>query len=303
MLAALPNTVSAQTQQSVIVAALVKPVAGAALGQSVVISDTTATMTAIQGSSNDVAAEHNRLANSEKCRQLLAFAVKELGVTGSLGVDTANGFVVSSTVSFQRAGSTAVGTQQTKLTIIPLTGRFTRLPGASAAIMHFRYLSTPGLDYSRLFIRYPSNPGMIEEISFRKDRKIWTMAAKHGDCIFRSALKICENKNPTAFKSLNAVWSQSSGQSVISTLRQLYDPRSRSIGQGTLLLFSDLLIISNYEEEFQAGYIDGTIDQSFKPVANESALSKQIKQLIKDTLKSLLQQAGKKLWEGIFAWL
>jgi hypothetical protein len=75
------------------------------------------------------------------------------------------------------------------------------------------------------------------------------------------------------------------------------------VGQRDLTLYSGILVSSNLEEEFDAGYISGTLDQNFKPDRNDSWIVAEAKKLAKEVIKDLLKQAGKALWSIIAGWL
>lgn len=275
-----------------------------AQAQSETVGTTTATVVRADSAFGAVVAqEHNRLANTPKFRSLLGFAGTDLGAAGGVTADVANGFQVAGVVRFQRAGVTVATDQSFVYTFVPLAGRFTRYPGASAAVMHVHFPGVPALSYTRLLVRYGNNGAMIEEYAYRKDGRVTKMTAKFGDCLVRSAFPLLQKRTPQAYNSLYGTFANSARDPVLRTLRQLYDPRVAPVGQRTMFLYTSLLAVSNFEEEWAAGYIDGSIDQAFKPERGDSAIVTQIKAFAKDILKNLLQQVGKALWSVIAGWL
>lgn len=276
-------------------------IAGNAPAQSDRISDVSVGLTShavLTGSTPR--REHERMARTTKASQLVAFAAQELGSVGQR-LDVANGFTVTGNVRYTRSVSVD---HQVSLTFIPVvSSRNSRFPGASAVLMHARYHATPSLDYSRLLIRYGNNGAMVEEFSLRKDGRVTKMAAKHGDCLFRSSLRITQSRAPNAFTSLDATFQSGARETTIESLRRMYDTSRTAVGQRTLFLYSAILVSSNLEEEWNAAYIDGTLNETFKPLPNDSGLQRQIKEFAKELAKNLLKEAGKYLWKAIAAWL
>jgi len=237
-----------------------------------------------------------------KTTSLLSFASRELGCAAP-AVSTTGAFSTLATLRFIRSGAPTPTNLDVRLTFLPVTCRSTRFPGASVAIGLFRYTSTPQLRYPRLFIRYGNNAYMVEEFSLRKDLRPTKMTCKFGDCVFRTGLRIMEEKAPSSYRSVMNRFSASANEPVFNTLTSLYDVRRTPIGQGTLTLYSGILIAANLEEEWNSGFIYGALEESFKPARNNSFLVEQAKKLAKDILKALLKQAGKALWKAIASFL
>jgi hypothetical protein len=271
-------------------------------GQAVQIGDTTASLRTIHTETGRlVASEWTALANHPKTKTLLNWAAVQLRCTPV--PLSQNGFTTTGQLRFLRAGAPVATEQEVRQTIFPVRCVSLRYPKASVALLLNRYISTPGLSYPRLLVRYGNNDYMVEEYSLRRDGSVTQMTAKFGDCVFRTSLRILEQRNGNAYKSLMAVFSTSAQEPVFNTLKRLYDVRMTPVGQKDLVLYSGILVASNLEEEFDAGYISGTLDQSFKPERNDSWAVAEAKKLAKSILTDLLKKVGQALGSIILGWL
>lgn len=270
-----------------------------ASAQSLQIGDTTAAITRA-ASANGAPREWDTLRRNPKVQNLAVFAQGQLGAPLS-PVPTA-GFTTDSTLRYIRNGVAADLAVRTF--VVPLVGNSPRMPGATAVLLVSYYVSTPQLVIPRLLIRPNAAGWHATEYAFRKDGRIWEMAARHGDCLFRSALQVLEQKNGVVHRSLRAVLDQTArpGVHLVDGLRAVMDVRSRPVGQGEMLLCTGILTASNVEEEYDSGYIEGSINGSFAPDRRDSPLVAGIKDLARNVLKDLLKQVGRRLW-SIFAGL
>lgn len=234
---------------------------------------------------NLVASEWAALANHPKTRSLLTWATSELRCT-PVPVPQ-EGLTTIEQLRFARTGAPVTADQDVRQTIVPVRCASSRYPKATVALLFNRYVSAGGLAYPRLLIRYGNNGYMVEEYSMRRDNRVTKMTCKFGDCVFRTSLLVMEKLNPNAYRSLMAVFGGSAQEPVFNTLRRLYDVRGTSIGQKELALFSGIMISSNLEEEFEAGYISNTLDQSFKPDRRDSWIVTEAKKLAKDIIDDL----------------
>jgi hypothetical protein len=275
---------------------------GQAFGQSVQIGNTTAALRSIRsGNGGIVASEWAAFANQPKTRALLNWATAELRC---IPVPVPQeGFTTTEFLRFTRAGAPVPADMEVRQTILPVRCSSSRYSRATVALLLNRYTSTPSLAYPRLLVRFGNNGYMVEEYSLRKDNRVTKMTCKFGDCVFRTSLRILEQRNGPAYRSLMRVFEASAQEHVFNTLRRLYDVRMPPVGQRDLTLYSGILVSSNLEEEFDAGYISGTLDQNFKPDRNDSWIVAEAKKLAKEVIKDLLKQAGKALWSIIAGWL
>lgn len=275
---------------------------GKANAQSVVIGDTTVSLRSIRTETgNAVASEWSAMANHPKTRSLLNWAAAELRCTPA--VITKDGFMTTEQLRFSRTGAPVSTDQNVRLTFIPVNCVSPRYPRTTVVLLLNRYVSAPELSYPRLLIRYGHNGSLISEYSMRRDGRVWLMTAKFGDCVFRSALRILEQRNGVVARSLNAVIEANAAESAFNTLKRLYDVRLSPIGQKELALYSGLMVSSNLEEEFEAGYISGTLDKSFKPERNDSWAVAQAKLLAKKILEDLAKKAASYIGTIILGWL
>jgi len=280
------------TKKLVLAFSMLALLKGAAMAQSANFGDTTAQITGLRSDSGGkVTTEWAAFSRMNKTKQLLAFAKAELGCT--VTPQPSLGFVNTQNLVFTRSGSSISGTSEVRMTFMPLNCVATRYRGASVALGLVRYMSTPQLAFPRLFVRYGNNGIMVEEFSYRRDNKVIKMGCKTGDCVFRTALLLIEQRNSAAFKSLNAVLQSGTLEVPFTSLQRLYDTRKPPVGQGTLALYSGLMIASNLEEEFYAGYIDGALDQSLKPVRTEPWYITEAKKALKDAMKDIVKQGFK----------
>lgn len=264
--------------------------------QSVQIGDTNAALVSIQSEGGEIVkSEWGLLDDNKKTRKLIEWAADKLGapVTPNLS----RGFTTTGVVRYTRNNSPVSVDMTVRQTIIPLRVSSPRYPDASAAIMLNRYTSAPGLAYPRLLIRYATNNTgwMVEEYAYHWRLGIDQMKAKFGDCVFRSSLKILEQRNKPAFNSLMRTLESRPKESVARSLKRVYDVRSTPIGQGELALFSEILVDTNLEEEFENAYISGTIDQSFKPIRGDSRELALAKELAKEIMQGLVGSLGGEL--------
>jgi len=275
---------------------------GHANGQSVQIGDTSVSLRSIRTESGKTAAsEWSAMANHPKTRSLLNWAAGELRCTPA--VISSDGFTTTEQLRFSRTGAPVSTDQEVRQTIIPVRCVSPRYPKATVALLLNRYISAPGLSYPRLLIRYGNNGYMVEEYSMRKDGRVWIMTGKFGDCVFRSSLRILEQRNKNAYNSLMNVFSASAQENVFTTLKRLYDVRMTQIGQKDLALYSGILVSSNLEEEFDAGYVSGTLDQSFKPDRKDSWAVAQAKLLAKKIIEELAKKIASYLGQILLGWL
>ncbi len=144
---------------------------------------------------------------------------------------------------------------------------------------------------------------MVEEFSLRYNGIVTKMTCKFGDCVFRTGLLVLQQRNAIAYKSLMGVLNASGAEPVFNTLQRVYDARKPPVGQADLNLYSGVLVAGNYEEEFAAGYISGTLTDAFKPVRGESWLVQQAKQVLQSALKEILKKVGETLASWIAGWI
>jgi hypothetical protein len=266
--------------------------------QSLTVSDTTVSVVSLR--SNSGAADWRALGGNPKVQNLVAYAQQQLG--SPVTPQPNAGFSTDAVLRYARPGANT--DLATRVTIIPLAGKVNTRTGPSAVLMVGTYTATPDLVVPRLLIRRDANDWTVTEYSFRRDNRVMEMAAVHGDCLLRSSLKIVEQRNGRAHSSLRAAMNQSvSARNDLGTqLRQVYDARSRSVGQGELLLATGLISAANIEEEYDAGYISGTLDRNFKPERRDNPLVAKSKEYAKEVMKDMLKQVGKKIWSAIAAY-
>lgn len=275
---------------------------GQANAQSVVIGDTTASVVSIStATGSTVNSEWSATANNPKTKSLLNWAATELRCTPA--VITKDGFTTSERIRFSRTGAPVSTDQDVRLTFIPVGCVSQRYPNTTVALLLNRYVSAPSLSYPRLLVRYGGNGSLISEYSLRKDGRVWLMTAKFGDCVFRSALRILEQRNPAAYRSLSSVIESHATEPAINTLRRIYDVRTTPVGQKDLALYSGLMVSANLEEEFSDGYVSGALDQSFKPDRKDSWAVAQAKLLAKKILEDLAKKALSYIGKIILGWL
>lgn len=264
-----------------------------------VVGDTTISADSIVTRSGWVTnSEWAAMASNPKVVNLIAKANSLFGAT--LRADPARGFTTSLTVRYTKGGFTAPS--GARITIVPLIGVPTRgNRGASAAIMIATYVDTPALVIPRLLVRSDPKNWHVTEFSFHREGRVMEMAAKHGDCLVRSSLKILEQRNTSAHNALRAALNATTGNGrhVIDGLRRVYDVNQSPVGQPELILTTAVMTSTNAEEEYDAGYISGTLDQSFKPAAGDSWWKEQAKKLLNEIKKALLNELGKILKKTI----
>lgn len=273
-----------------------------AFAQSVQIGNTTAALTSIRSDNGKiVATEWAAFAKHQKTMALLNWAAAELGCT-PVPVPQ-EGFTTTEFLRFNRAGAPVSADFEVRQTVVPVRCNSLRYSGATAALILNRYVATPSLAYPRLLVRFGNNGYMVEEYSLRKDTRVTKMTCKFGDCVFRTSLRILEQRNGPVYRSLMNAFENSAKEPVFNTLRRLYDVRTAPVGQKELALYSGILVSSNLEEEWDSGVITGTLDQNFKPERNDSWIVAEAKKQAKELIKDLLKEAGKVLWEAIKKWL
>jgi len=267
-----------------------------AVAQSIQLDTTTISLVRVQ--SGSATSDWASVAGNPKIANMVAFAQQQLGTR--LTPDTRKGFTTRSRVRYSRGGVNS--DMDARITIIPLTG--TSRSGGSAALMIGKYDSTPSLVIPRLLLRRnPSDPH-AEEYAFRLDNRVTLMTANFGDCLFRSSLKILEQKNAPAHNALRATLTNTArpGIALSEGLRAVYDVRSAPVAQPELVLISTLMTSANVEEEYAAGYISGTLEQSFKPDRRDSFIKKQIKELAKSVLSELRKSIASALRKALLAY-
>lgn len=274
------NTVHIQKYFVTLVAGVLLLVGTVARSQQLQAGDTTVGVVGGRSWSNAQAEWDRLLRDNSKVRHLLGFAEREFG--GRVVPTPAAGFQTDVVLRYAKGGvTTDLGV---RTVVVPLVSNEPRLPLGSAALEISYYHNTQGLIVPRLLIRRNPSEWHATEYAFRKDGRITEMAARFGDCLFRSSLKIVEQKNPAAHKSLRAA---------------ILDLRSPTIGQSELLLASGVISASNVEEEYEAGYVSGTLDHNFKPDRRDNPVVAQAKALAKELLKDFLKYFGGKLWKKI----
>ncbi len=230
-----------------------------------------------------------------KTNALLAKANEVL--RGTFKPDPSSGFTTTVRCRFERPNQTVSLTAE--MSFVPLVGTPGK-PGTSAALVVYRYNDAPDLAFPRLLIQeYPKEWSPCE-YSLRRDGKVTGMAAKHGDCVFRSALKTLEQMQPGAHTSLRKVMDAEAkaGKPFIQLLRRVYDERTGSVGQKNLDLATMLYVAGNWEEEFDGGYVDGAIDK-IKPAKKDSKAVAEIKKLTKSLMKDVLKKLKDKLGKAL----
>lgn len=266
-------------------------------GQQIQAGDTSIQLIAGRSSSNTQIEWDSVLRNNAKVRQMVAYAEGQFG--GRVVPTPVAGFQTDITLRYSKgSNSTDLGV---RTILIPLVTSGTRIPGGSAVLEACYYVNTPELLVPRLLIRVKANDWNATEYAFRKDGRVTEMSARFGDCLFRSSLKIIEERNGPAHRSLRSVLDRTAqpGRSLLDGMRAILDLREPSVGQRDLLLATGVICASNVEEEYADGYISGTLDRNFKPERGDSQIILQGKVLAKQVLKDLLKAFGAKLWNAI----
>lgn len=282
--------------RALIAAAFALALAGPASAQSLTVNTTTISLVRAVSSSNATSV-YNSVRSNPKVVQLLAKASAEVGVPVS--ANPGLGFNTEYTVRYSRGGVNSDLAVRT--TFVPLTTPVMR--PVTTVLMLSSYVSSPQLVVPRLLVRRNAREWHAVEFAYRKDGRIWEMAATHGDCLFRSSLRVVEQKNGPAHSSLRSVLNSTAqtGRHLFDGLRAIYDVRGLPVGQGELLLTTGIFTANNFEEEYDAGYVSGTLDQNFKPDRRDNPIVAAIKQLAKDAMKELLEELRGALIKGLKA--
>lgn len=262
--------------------------------QSLKVDTTTVSVESITSSNG--AGAFNSMKSNPKVTALVAKANAVLG--GTFTPDPSKGFSTKVKTKFQR--DSGVSMFDTELTFVPLKGTPSKA-GTSGVLAIYRYIDAPDLTFARLLVQAYPGDWSVQEFSMRRDGTVTEMSAKHGDCVFRSALMTLEQMQPDAHTSLRKVLNADAAakKPLIEALRRVYDERAGSFGQKNLGLATTLYVAGNWEEEFDGGYVDGAINKIKPEKRGDSKAVKEAKKLGKE----LLNQVLKRLKDQITGWL
>jgi hypothetical protein len=275
--------------------------------QTLQVSDNTVTAllrTEAVGPHYSVVNEYNNLAKNTKVKQLLTFASQQMGT--AVSAYPQDGISVRYLVRWAKTGSPGLyGDLWVRTLVIPLNGVGTGKNAGATAVMEISYYeSTPQILIPRLAIRYSPKNWTVVEYSFDRTNRVVECAASKGHCLFRSALKLLENKSPAAHRSLRSTLDATASKSVGAGLKAVLDPRGYPTGQGELLLATGIFTAVEPELEYDSGYVSGTIDnsQDLRFDQRDNALIKQVKNMLRDELKNAAKEAGKKLLQWLLSY-
>ena len=270
--------------------------------QSLSVSSTT-TMGLVRaqgvGPHYTVVNEFNKLwRNTAKTQALLRFAKSTFRMPATCWPE--NGMMVRYLVRFST--SSAYGDMWLRTLIVPLSGTGSR--GETAALLISYYESTPQLALARLIVReWPGRDWSPNEYCMSAAGRIEELSGKKGQCLLRSSLKLLEAKNPVASRSLYASLRSTANAHMAVALQAVIDPRAFPVGQGEMLVAIATFTSASVEKEYTAGYVSGTIDNcdDLRFNSRDSSVLSQIKQLLRDGLKDLAKNLGKRLLDWLLS--
>jgi hypothetical protein len=237
--------------------------------------------------------------SATKVKKLLGFAKTQFGIPGPAWPES--GFSVRYRVRFEKPGTS--GELWLKTLVIPVFGQ--GRAGQTAALELSYYESTPSLALMRLVVRQDPTFWHVTEYAYCTNNKIEELAAVKGHALVRSTLKLLEKKSPDVHTSLRAALDETATQPVWIGLKRVLDPREPAIGQGEMLISTAAFTSASVQVDYLSGKVTGAIDASndLRFNRNDSALLQQIKTMLRDALKGLAKDLGKKLIEWFIKWL
>lgn len=274
------------------------PIALASPATPIQISDVVVS-TGVSTTSDGVGpTEWIRLQADPKVQQLIRLSQAKINLASVAKPN--HGLVTTVNVSYTRAGITT--TMPVRITIIPISGMSSN--GGTAALIIGRYMQTEMI-VPRLLVRTDPNNWTVTEYAFRLDGRLTQMTARFGDCVFRSALKILEQKVPQAHAALRQRLNNTAhfGTSLGDGLKGVYDARINGVGVSEMVLSTAVSVAGNLEEEYSGVYLSGAINRGFKVEVADPTWLKLSKELAKHIFFKMATGAAGSLWSWVISFL